>query len=1506
MEKVKKKSKKWVKFFSILGGIVLFFLILFLNSSWILTHIVRKYLNDNAQKVGMIANIGAINLHFFPLEIKIDNVFLADSTQIILNVADIDAKIKKLSLHELVVDNISLNKGVVYLKKEDSIINLTKFIDVFNTGKKTNWKLDFFCNTFNLRNVTLSYINVEQRKKNNENLLNGNGVASKAKPSVPDSIVLNNINFGAEIISFQQDSLQAHITNFAIKIDDKNELKNLSGYFLLTPTVLSLEKFNLKTQNSNLDFDVDIHTHSYQDYKNFVDKCNFNIHISHANINSNDLALFVPQLAEMDEVVEMKGVIKGKVNDLSCENLQIDYGKNTQFSGNIHLSGLPDVKNAKFHSNDLYFTSNQSDISHILQNKFLKKNFPEKLNSLKIITLHSKIDGSMSHIDFDVKVNTNVGSLASNGSLKQSDKLVLNGKFSADKILIDKFFDSIRVDVMYPLSLTGDFYGYFKNKNDYSLDFNAVIPEYAVLQQKISNILINSKLDKKHITCHIALADNQGDADIETEIYFNDDSLKSKNISFNVQLDSFNLTKYKIVKQKEPIFLSTKLVGEIADIDFKRKDFYNAITAVLIVDNVNMMFPDTTLQFKNILASVRNISKGKHLQIRSDYFDIDMSGDYSIPMPIPQKLDEWLQVKEEFLLTAKIKNFESIFSYILPDMHVANGGRLRINNNSESSEETEWDINFEDIDYRQLHIDYVKAKAERNEHDSLYALFEVSNLTTGKFQFIDFAKMKVNISNDLKIFDWNFLAKCQPQTYPLDIDISGFINILQGKRIEAGIVASKLNIENTCWHFNNENKVIIDSNGVEIKEIMLQNIENQEQWLHANGFVSKKTDKPLDVTFNNFDLTILNILYDRINMFFSGLMSGTVQFTNSNASKKFNLDLDVEDFTINDFKYGTLCIKADDNKNQIDLRVQLDDSTCKYVDAKGYFNKDDVSIYLHSDLKCVDMSIIKGWVSTFSNHLYGKADGELTLSGKLVKPEIFNIHAVPRVGSQMGIAPTNVIYEIQGGSIDVSLSSIDFNTLNLKDLINKNSKATLYGQIVHRRFRPSTMKVDLHGTANKALTLDLKQGMVDILYGKAIATGTFGIVGIPEENIVISAKAKTERGTYITIPYTSSVNISDANFITFTNRAPLIADTDNRRMARRRERQETTIDLIIDLDITPDATLVLNMNIPPTVGYINANAIGNVKIDIDNMERVSILGTCVLQEGFYDFDMMQSVIKKRFVFDPGGTISWSGDVINNAAINFSGTYSTKASLAPVLSGDEAISINKIPRGKVNVQSVILLSNHLNQPEIEFGFRLPGVDEDLKNEFLSLVERDQNEITKQTFSLLLLNSFSPIGNSTSFATTSSAVSFTTEALSNQLNNFLSKLDLKIGDIDLPQVGVNFRPEDENYSPQVEVSLSSQFLNNRLIIDGNLGYGGTSKIEDPSSDGTRTSAFLGEFNAEYRIFNNLSAKMFNRPNEKNTPGAYSQGLGLGYKIDFDEKKKKNNKTPALSKKNKAKSK
>ncbi|GAI24311.1 unnamed protein product, partial [marine sediment metagenome] len=74
--------------------------------------------------------------------------------------------------------------------------------------------------------------------------------------------------------------------------------------------------------------------------------------------------------------------------------------------------------------------------------------------------------------------------------------------------------------------------------------------------------------------------------------------------------------------------------------------------------------------------------------------------------------------------------------------------------------------------------------------------------------------------------------------------------------------------------------------------------------------------------------------------------------------------------------------------------------------------------------------------------------------------------------------------------------------------------------------------------------------------------------------------------------------------------------------------------------------------------------------------------------------------------------------------------------------------------------------------------------------------------------------------------------TSELLSNQLNHWLSQIS---NDFD---IGFNYRPGDEITSNEMEVALSTQLLNDRVTINGNVDVRGnqttqtnTSNIADP---------------------------------------------------------------------------
>ena len=120
--------------------------------------------------------------------------------------------------------------------------------------------------------------------------------------------------------------------------------------------------------------------------------------------------------------------------------------------------------------------------------------------------------------------------------------------------------------------------------------------------------------------------------------------------------------------------------------------------------------------------------------------------------------------------------------------------------------------------------------------------------------------------------------------------------------------------------------------------------------------------------------------------------------------------------------------------------------------------------------------------------------------------------------------------------------------------------------------------------------------------------------------------------------------------------------------------------------------------------------------------------------------------------------------------------------------------------------------------------------------------------------------------------------TFEMLSNQLSNWLSQIS---NDFD---IGVVYRPGSGNkdINPQeVQVALSTQILNDKVVINGNFDVPLTGSSAD------NTNQITGDFDAEVKLTNKLNFKVFNRYNNPYTGKGvdYTQGIGIFFKQDFD---------------------
>ena len=90
-------------------------------------------------------------------------------------------------------------------------------------------------------------------------------------------------------------------------------------------------------------------------------------------------------------------------------------------------------------------------------------------------------------------------------------------------------------------------------------------------------------------------------------------------------------------------------------------------------------------------------------------------------------------------------------------------------------------------------------------------------------------------------------------------------------------------------------------------------------------------------------------------------------------------------------------------------------------------------------------------------------------------------------------------------------------------------------------------------------------------------------------------------------------------------------------------------------------------------------------------------------------------------------------------------------------------------------------------------------------------------------------------------------------------------------------------------ELEVALSTQLLNDKLIIDGNIGVGGSAIGSSTGTTQQNTSNIVGDVNVEYKVTSKFRVKAFNRSNRydylrQNAP--YTQGVGIFYRREFDK--------------------
>jgi len=506
-------------------------------------------------------------------------------------------------------------------------------------------------------------------------------------------------------------------------------------------------------------------------------------------------------------------------------------------------------------------------------------------------------------------------------------------------------------------------------------------------------------------------------------------------------------------------------------------------------------------------------------------------------------------------------------------------------------------------------------------------------------------------------------------------------------------------------------------------------------------------------------------------------------------------------------------------------------------------------------------------------NLSGTASGRLAVKGQLSNPELLGQINVNKAFFDVGLLQTT--YSITD-SVFFKPQLIEFKSMELSD--RNGNKGEFKGEIRHGGFR--NMSYNLSLIANDMLVLDTKHTDNQLYYGEVYADGNLSVTGTTKD-LIIDIAGTTKADTDFYIPLTDDESAEESNFIRFTNPNKdfeLLQDKEESKS------EDYEIDLAgmtvtMDLDITPDARCQVIFD--SKVGDIlKGRGHGNLQIKINKEGRIDFYGDFNFEEGDYLFTL-QNVLNKKFVINEGSVIRWDGNPYD-ANIDLNATYKLKTSLIDLMGAVDPEVIKDYSR-RIPVHCNLLLADRLMKPSVQFDIETPSSQDNSQN-IIDRYINSEEEINRQVLSLLVLNRFYTQGRTNTdnnaanrSSGNNAALVTTTEMLSNQLSHWLSQIS---SDID---IGVSYRPAGEMTNDEIEVALSTQIFNNRVIVNSNVGYG---------DDQTRESNLIGDFDVEVKLnkSGSLRAKAYTRTNNELVHSSYNtspttQGVGISFKEEFD---------------------
>jgi len=1334
----------------------------------------------------------------------------------------------------------------------------------------------------------------------------------------------SHINFQSINLSFtnlrlRQDTITAQLL-LTTKERSGFEVKKLSSSIKWFPEAMEFRRLDLQTGRSHLRNFFAMRFKTLDDMSDFITRVKMEGDFTDADVDSDDIAWFAPEMKGWKKHIRITGNIKGPVADLHGKNLSLEAGKNTFLNGDIHLKGLPQIEKTyiEFKSND--FRTTYADMSTLIPE--IRTITQPRLDRIQYLRFKGNFTGYIRDFVTNGTIETNLGSLTTdvNMKLSGSNPSIYAGNLNTENFDLGQFLDN---DQMGKISFQGKVNGVGLRYATLNATLDGTIRNLDFNNYTYQGIRINGTIAQKKFNGQLVSADSNLDAKLNGLIDF---SQEQPRFDFDAEVANANLTKLHFIDK------AVEFKGKLR-FNFTGDNIDNFLGSARIYD-ASLFKGGQRVSFDSLTLESSIADNNKTITVVSNEFDGAIVGEFSIH-DLPASFQTFLnKYYPSYIKPAKTKPTNQNFSFVITTKKVDdyvdffNNDLKGFNNSSVSGRINTRDnlldlnVEFPSFHYKTIAFNNLVLKG-RGNLDSLSMETTAGEVYLNDSLHFPGTHIQLSSSNDESKIQITTSAN---QTLN-SANISAHVQTLPNG-VHIKFDPSTFDINNKTWTIDRDGELAFDNNIISAESLKIYNGDQQVLvTTHPSG-EGNWNDVHIDLKKINIgDFTPYFVKTERI----EGLLTGSADITDPFGKPDLIFKGESEQFRFDNDSIGRLQLGAHYNKasNLVTTTVHSDNKNFHF-DSKGMFHTTDSMpgppIDVSTELTDTKIDILEKYLGGIFSNLSGTASGRLQVVG--AGDHLQYLGTVNLKDAGLKVIYTQCSYKIPSATVLFKKDTIDFGTLQLKDKFGHTADLTR-GRLFHHAF--NDLGFDFAVNTNRLLLLDTRATDNNQFYGTVIGRANMTLTG-PEENMRMDIRGAPTDSSNIYLPPSVNRESGNADFITWK--------VYGKEMKAQAPDKKST-NLLVTMDITANNYANIFMILDPLSGdIIKANGHGNLSMRVGTREDLTLNGTYEIDRGNYNFNF-QSFIHKPFILSEGvgNYIRWTGNPYD-ADISIEAVYKAEnvrfsdLGLTPAISA--GVNIENVRRYRGDVPVTANLTGKLVAPVIVFKMDIPP-NNPLRNDaaFMGIWQRqildDPNELNKQVSCLVVLNSFVPITSSTATFDATTAFSgivynsisgLISNAFSKQVYNLLQKIfndkSIRVNFnttfyngsnlVDnLGTSGQNLSDQQSKLNPDrtnLNLSIAKSFMNEKLTLTFGSAFDigmGAAQVQASSFQ------FLPDLTAEYKITadGRIVLTFFYRDSYNYLSIANhtqnSSGSSISYRRDFDRvdelfKKKKKKKKPA----------